>query len=246
MRRSWCFIIIFCLVAPAFLPGHAEAGVYKWIQIGKYQTRIVDSGDQGESAGEGTFAYYYYTDFTYAQIDQAGWMLGCKNWTDVNGNLIPVKIAGAGHGSADENVDTIPIPDADGTTIRTFRRYSLPNITVDGVGIDPYLFTGAYGYKVDPDYIDQWGRTADIMVESKINTSMGITINQRCFAWSQRNHDDYIIFDWTLTNTGNIDLDDDIELNGQTIQDLYFWRAGSISPSLKLRMGRLHSRNLSS
>ena len=41
------------LVSPLFLLDHTEAGVFKWIRVGKYQTKIVDSGDQGEQAGEG-------------------------------------------------------------------------------------------------------------------------------------------------------------------------------------------------
>jgi len=198
MRRTWCFIIMLFLVAPLFLLDHADAAVFKWIRVGKYQTKIVDSGDQGESAGEGTFAYHYYTDFTYSQIDHAGWHLGVKDWTDENGTFFPVKISGAGHGSADESVNTIPVPDADGVTIYSYRRYTPPAITVDGERIDdPFPLTPAD--KVDPEYIDQWGGTADMMVESTINTSMGVTINQRVFAWSQDHHDDYIIYDYDLT-----------------------------------------------
>jgi hypothetical protein len=83
MRYSWCFIIIACLVTPLLLPDHVEAGIFRWIRIGKYQTRIVDSGDQGESeGGGGIWGYHFYTDFTYAHIYHAGWMLGCKDWTD--------------------------------------------------------------------------------------------------------------------------------------------------------------------
>ena len=226
MRQSWCFILILCLVAPLFLLDQADAGVFKWFRVGKYQTKIVDSGDQGESAGEGTFAYHYYTDFTYAQIDHAGWQLGCRDWTDENGHVVAVKISGAGHGSADESVNTMPIPDADGLTIHSYRRFTPPTITVDGSRIDD-PFPLDLADEVNAEYIDQWGGTADMMIESKINTSMGVTINQRCFAWSQKNHDDYIIWDWTFTNTGNIDTDDEIELDGQTIQDFYFWRANN-------------------
>jgi hypothetical protein len=214
------------LLTPLFLLDQAESAVFKWIRVGKYQTKIVDSGDQGESAGEGTFAYHYYTDFTYSQIDHAGWHLGVRDWTDENGTLFTVKISGAGHGSADESVNTIPVPDADGFTIRSYRRYTPPSITVDGKRIDdPFPLTPAD--EVNPDYINQWGGTADMMVESTINTSMGVTINQRCYAWSQKYHDDYIIYDWTLTNTGNVDVDDDIELPNQTLHDLYFWRANN-------------------
>jgi len=226
MRRSLNVVIMLFLVSPLFLLDQAEAGVFKWIRVGKYQTKIVDSGDQGEQAGEGTFAYHYYLNFDYSQIDHAGWHLGAKNWTDENGATITHKISGAGHGSADESINTMPIADEDGFTIRLYRREAPPTISIDGERVDdPFPLTAAD--EVNPDYIAQWGGTADIMIESTINTSMGVTINQRCFAWSQKNHDDYIVFDWTFTNTGNIDLDPDIELDGQVLEDVYFWRANN-------------------
>ena len=47
---------------------------------------------------------------------------------------------------------------------------------------------------------------------------------------SQTNHDDYIIYDWTLKNTGNLDLDDDIE-STQTINDFYMMRGAQVTNS---------------
>ena len=73
MRRSWNVVIMLFLVSPLFLLDHTEAGVFKWIRVGKYQTKIVDSGDQGEQAGEGTFAYSNYLLFAQDLIDHAGW-----------------------------------------------------------------------------------------------------------------------------------------------------------------------------
>ncbi len=37
-------------------------------------------------------------------------------------------------------------------------------------------------------------------------------------------HDDYIVYDYTFTNTGNTDADDEIELPDNTINDMYvYW-----------------------
>ncbi|HKJ67072.1 MAG TPA: hypothetical protein VKA68_03895, partial [bacterium] len=200
----------------------AESGVFKWIRVGNYQTKVVDSGDQGESSGEGTFAYYYIHNFTYSMIDHAGFQIGVSEWTDENDNTWDVKISGAGHGSADELHNTIPVPDDEGITVRRYYRHQPPDIVVDGLPTnEPFPQTGD---EVNPDAIPG---TADIMVESWINTSMGLTIHQRALAWSQKNHDDYIIFDWVLENTGNIDEDAEIELPDQTLHDLYFLRANN-------------------
>ena len=53
---------------------------------------------------------------------------------------------------------------------------------------------------------------------------MGMDIHMKVLGWSQENHDDYIIFDWTFTNTGNIDLDDVVEIPNQILKDVYFMR----------------------
>ncbi|GAJ04572.1 unnamed protein product, partial [marine sediment metagenome] len=53
---------------------------------------------------------------------------------------------------------------------------------------------------------------------------MGVSVHQKVLGWNQTNHDDYVIYDWTFTNTGNVDTDDEIELQNQTINDFYFMR----------------------
>ena len=223
MKKNYSLICFLCLIFFLFIYNLAYSSEFKWIRVGKYQTKVVDSGDQGESSGEGRFAYYYYDDFSRGGIDHAGWHLGTKGWTDEGGGYWPVKISGAGHGSADESMNTIPIPDDVGITIRRYVRTQPVPITVDGFRLDdPYPLNESD--EVAPDKIPG---TADIMVESTINTSMGITINQRVLGWSQDNHDDYIIFDWTFTNTGNVDIDSDIELSNQTLPDVYFLRANN-------------------
>lgn len=216
-------IINFCLIF--FLLGYltAHAGTFKWVRVGKFQTKIVDSGDQGESSGEATFHYYYYNKFGWPPgTDHSGYQIGTKNWTDENGNTFLVKISGAGHGTCDESTNTIPVPDNEGYTIKRYVRYQPPTVTVDGFGVN--LPFPQAGDEVNPDKIPG---TADVMIESWINTSMGLTIHQRVLAWSQTNHDDYMIWDWTFINTGNVDSDADIELPNQTLEDIYFARANN-------------------
>ena len=219
MKKNFTIIIPLCLIF--FLFNLAYSGDFKWLRVGRYQTKVVDSGDQGESSGEGTFSYSYYDNFTRSGIDHAGWQLGSKDWYDEGGKYWPVKISGAGHGTCDESMNTIPIPDDEGITIRKYVRTQPPPIYVDGYRLDePFPLTESDA--VAPEKIPG---TADIMVESTINTSMGITITQKVLGWSQTNHDTYLIFDWTFTNTGNVDIDSDIELPNQTLKDVYFLRA---------------------
>nr|HQU73450.1 fibronectin type III domain-containing protein [Calditrichia bacterium] len=123
-----------------------------------------------------------------------------------------------------EETATMPVADSDGFFIKRYSRYQPPKITVDGREIqDPFPLDGSD--EVNPDIIPG---TADMMVTSTINTDMGVTITQKVLSWSQANHDDYIIYDWTFTNTGNIDLDDDIELPNQTLTNVYFLRSSRL------------------
>jgi len=233
MKRIFYLTGLLFLVFYLFTYQFAYAVEFKWIRVGSYQTRVVDSGDQGASSGENTFAYYCFDAFSGALITHAGWHLGTRDWTDEKGNFWPVKISGCGHGSVDEIENTIPVPDEAGLHIRKYVRYQPPTIIVDGFTLnEPFPRKGD---EVAPDKIPG---TADAMVESWINTSMGITIHQKVFGWSQTNHDDYMIFDWTFTNTGNVDVDDEVELPEQTLEDVYFLRANNFN-----RIGTNHPWN---
>jgi len=192
-------------------------------------TKVVDSGDQGGSTGENTMGYTWNDNFNRSFYSHRGYHLGTPNWTDENGTLWPVKISGAGHGIADEIENTIPIADKNDVFIWKYMKYQPPTITVDGMRLDEPFPRG--GDAVDPNKTG----TADVVIESVINTSMGITINQKVLAWSQIHHDQYFIYDWTFTNTGNVDEDADIELGSQTLNDVYFLRAINVN-----RVGRSH------
>ena len=202
-----------------FLFTSTYAGVYKWIRVGKYQCYVVDSGSEAAKTVRAGTCYYYDGFINYMYYFRA-WALAARDWIDENGNTLPVKVSSQGTAAEDELISTIPVPDAEGITIRRYRRFQTPAIIVDGVKLDePFPFDEAD--EVNPDKILG---TADIMVESRINTSIGVTIHQRALGWSQTNHDEYVIYIWTFKNTGNIDLDDEIELPNQTLNDLYFYR----------------------
>jgi len=207
-----------CLFLFTYTLVYADAA--KWINVGRYHRKIVDYADQGE-AGPGRNAYYYFDDFgrVASVIYGQGWQIGVRDWTDENGEYHPFQVSGCARCSSDEFVNTMPVPDDEGITIRRYMRYQPPAITVDGFRLDdPFPLAGD---EVSPDKIPG---TADVMVESWINTLLGVTIHQRVFGWSQANHDDYLLYDWSFINTGNVDLDDEIELPNQTINDLYYWR----------------------
>ncbi len=195
-----------------------QAGTFKWSRIGNIEVKVVDNTDQDQLAGSRS-AYYYYDEYWTPLLYNAGWHLGVTDWTDENGNLWAHRVVGPATAGANEINNTFPIPDDDGLTLKRYVRHEPPVVRVNGeILSDAFPLTGDY---VDPDYIPG---TADMMFESKVNTIIGLTLDQRAYVWSSPDYDDFIIYDWTFTNTGNVDMDDEIELGNQTLTDLYFMR----------------------
>jgi len=213
----------------------ADAGVYRWIRVGRYQSKVTDDANYGDSAPGRYFDYYYHPGdrdypFVSPHCRAIGWFVSARDWYDNSGTYYSYMLSGASCCIHSLIVDTMPVPDAEGITIRKYYRYAPVSIIVDGTRLDSSLLAGE---EVNPGKIPG---TADIMVESRVNTSLGLTLHQKVLAWGQINHDQYHIFDWTFTNTGNTDLDPEIELS-DTLRDVYFlrmtyWRQaqGKIAP----------------
>ena len=196
-------------------------GVAKWINIGYKLTKVVDSGDEGEGSwGWGMNSTYYDGFGEMGTHSSKAVFLGCKNWTDQNGVLHAVKTSGHGQWETDDRHVMMPVPDEYGWTIHRYMRYQPPTIKVDGLVMnEPYPLNASD--HVDPDAIEG---TADEFITSTINTDMGVTIHQKVWGFSNPNHDNYNIVEWVLENTGNTDIDDEIELPNQTITDLHLLR----------------------
>lgn len=86
-------------------------------------------------------------------------------------------------------------------------KFDLPTIMINGVDYTDRSTTVID--KIDPD------QTADRVVINKINTSCGITMTRKIYAFSQQYHDNYFITKYIFKNTGNVDNDDEIELNNK-------------------------------
>ncbi len=61
------------------------------------------------------------------------------------------------------------------------------------------------------------------MIYNKVNTQLGVTIERKIAQLSQAHNDSYIINEYTLTNTGNTDGDEGIELPNNAIDSLYLF-----------------------
>ncbi len=229
MKQRKLLILIFLLTF--FLVSGVHAQIVKLVKVGKVEARVYDHGCQSADVYERGMVKYFRGSYVSKSeensgspiqlIAEAGLLFGARNWVDTNGHTWDAMVTGhcARLRDNDNDIYQFAVPDEEGLPIRRIFAYPPPQIIVDGVHCEPSW--GSSGDEVAPEKV--WG-TADIMVESDVRLSMGLDAKQRVLAWSQPGHDDYIIWDWTFVNTGNVDRDPEIELPGQTLEDVYIAR----------------------
>lgn len=247
MKKIIQFSVLCLILSLILMASVSYAVVDKPIRVGRYWDIVHNTCNA--AAPDLAWAQYYHNshgtaipsgpmpawlyDYMWSHmICNTGFHLACRDWTEARtgigyetGTTYEYWIAGSGHDGPTEATNFMPIVEDDGLTIHKYWRYEPPLVEVDGLRAMDInnLLRPDEGDVVDPDYIDLTSSTADVMIESSVNTMMGITIHQRVYAWTQQNHDDYHIYDLTMTNTGNLDNDEEIETT-QTITDLYFNR----------------------
>ncbi|MEO0293463.1 MAG: hypothetical protein ABIN61_04470 [candidate division WOR-3 bacterium] len=217
-----------------FLTFYSYAQMMKKISVGKLEARIFDDGIQSATNLPMSHCIYvrgYYTDpwdwletTTYwpgGMLRNASILVGCRNWIDTLGNRVPYYVTGhcnrESYGPGDPYQFNVPFED--GLTIHRYSRYPPPVVKVDKELVSP-----PWGFRGDVvDSTKVWG-TADMMVECHWRLSIGMDVYQRNLAWSQPDHDDYVIWDLTFVNTGNTDRDEEIELPGQRLDSVVIMR----------------------
>jgi hypothetical protein len=137
-----------------------------------------------------------------------GWWIGCKDFTDENGNSFPYKVVTVGPRNP---VFYAAYP----VKMQMISQFDAPLVTADG--------NVTYDKPVTIDVISDTLK-ADRMILNVVNTQIGVTMERRILQFSQQYHDNYLIYEYKFTNTGNTDGDADIELPNNTVKDMYvFW-----------------------
>lgn len=148
-------------------------------------------------------AIYSYQDIQAAR----GMWIGAKDFTDENGQNFPYKVITAGP-RPPQFYSFFPIK------MELIAKFPPTNVFKDG--------NLTYQKNVEIDKID--GTIPyDRVIESVINSQLGITVTRKIFQFAQQYNDNYIVYEYTFTNTGNTDADPEIELPNNTIKDTYFW-----------------------
>ncbi len=182
----------------------------KWMSIGSIQSWFSEIGSEIEEGrikeqqdGMQWPAIYQYQD---CEAARAFW-IGSKNFTDENSVTYPYKVVHVGPRVTGAG-EFFP------QKFEMTSKFDPPIVSVDGVT--------SYNNPTDNDNVDP-DMKFDRMIENVVNTQLGLTMTRKIMQFSQQYHDNYFIYDYTFTNTGNTDNDAVIELPNRTITEAYFF-----------------------
>ncbi|OGU76370.1 MAG: hypothetical protein A2W11_13860 [Ignavibacteria bacterium RBG_16_35_7] len=182
----------------------------KWMSVGSLQSWFSEIGSEIEEGrvkvqqdGMQWPSIYQYQD---CEAARAFWM-GSKNFTDENNVTYPYKVVHVGPRVTGAG-EFFP------QKFEMTSKFDPPIVSVDGVT--------SYNNPTDNDNVDP-DMKFDRMIENVVNTQLGITMNRKIMQFSQQYHDNYFIYDYTFTNTGNTNEDEEIELPNNTITGAYFF-----------------------
>ena len=180
----------------------------KWMDIGSFQTWYSNAGSEYEEQrvlvqqdGCRWPAIYPNQDMEAAK----GIWIGVKNWKDATGHVWPVKVIHFGPRYDGDASEFVPV------AFTTTDRIARPQVVVDG--------NTSYNIPPDVDNVDPTLKPERIIYDS-VNTSIGLTMVRKMIGFTQVYHDNYVIYDYTFTNTGNTNADPTIELPGQELDSI--------------------------
>ncbi len=199
-KKRWYFYITIllasCLVYSAF--GQVQSTEKKYIRIGSLQSHF--SAYASERAWNNSYYEGLKWPAEYSKQDNSvikRFWIATPDFIDAD--LNEWKALGVYFSAGWAGESLFPV------VLKQTARYAPPIVYVDGNNL-----TAPYADDVDEIVPDQ---IADRIVTNVVNTILGITVTRTIYAFSQQYHDNYFIKEFTFTNTGNVDYDDEIELN---------------------------------
>ena len=181
----------------------AAGSLNNWFSSMGCEIEVGRSSASAQQDGLQWPAWYPYQDM---QAAKALW-IGTTNWTDTKNTLWSHKVVHVG-----PRVQGIGEFIPAGFT--TIARYDQPMVTVDGsvsMGKDPGID------KIDPSL------RPDRMIVNVVHTAIGITMTRKIMQFSQEYHDNYMIYDYTFTNTGIVNAGNTVALPQQVLTGVYFY-----------------------
>jgi hypothetical protein len=207
--HKWLAAGLLGLLLCSALPHEAQAQFKtKWLAAGSLHNWFSEIGGEIEEGLEKVQQYglrwpaiYDYQDMQAAR----GTWIGVQNFTDEFGTTYPHKVVHVGPRVSGSG-EFFPME------FKMVSRFAQPLVYVDGA---QSLGQASESEEIDPTI------PADVMIVNVTNTQTGITMTRRIMQFSQQYHDNYHVYEYTLTNTGNTDADAEIELPNKTLEGVY-------------------------
>ena len=190
------------------VPAGAQVEI-RWMAIGSLNHWFASTGHEIEEGrvsvqqdGLQWPAYYKYQDVEAA----SGLWLGVTNWKDATGTTWLQKVVHVGP-RVNGLGEFYPV------SFKTVSRFQPPTVFADGnasTGGAPLS-----NMTIDPTL------KCDRMIINIDNTAIGVTMTRKILAWTQTYNDNYFVYEYTFTNTGQIDASAAAPLSGQTLNGFY-------------------------
>ena len=195
----------------------------RWLSAGSYHNWYSAGGSEREEGLVASQQYGARWPGIYDLRDQQaakGLWIGAQDVTDEFGNRFPVRVVHVGPRA-------LGVGEFFPTRFELVSKFNLPVVTVDG---DQSFASAEMAVDtVDPEI------APDVMLISEANTLLGVSMERRVMQFSQAAHDNYHVIEYTFTNTGNTDGDDEIELPNQTLEGLIFYLQYRLSVARETR-----------
>ncbi len=224
MKKYFALVIILFLGIQCVTYGQFKN---VWMSAGSLHNWYSEIGSELEEAGflkTQQFGLQWPAIYNYQDAQAArGMWIGAKDFTDERGNFFPFKVCAVGPRSP-QFYPVVPVK------MEMKSKFAAPAVSVNG--------NLSYQKNVEIDKVDNT-LLYDRMIDNVINSQLGITISRKIFQFAQQYNDNYIVYEYTFTNTGNTDSDSEIELPNNTIKDAYFWFTfrNSINKSVRYVVG---------
>ncbi|CAN0568143.1 unnamed protein product, partial [Laminaria digitata] len=202
-----CFVLLL-LFAYATKDAHGQIKM-TWVDIGEMHSRYSDVGAHSEGATRDRSLEWPAILRHSGHYRAKAYWIGLKNWTDEFGREWEYHNARAGL-RPDGSVYFTPVE------TKLTAKFEDTEVIVDGL---PSFNTIAVVDEVDSNL------PADRVLYQKYRTTQGIETERWVYAYANETHDDYHIIRRRMTNNGNTDADSDIELEGQSLNDVLFFNA---------------------
>lgn len=208
------FVILNLLFLGVFISfNYGQTTVTKSHEIGRLWETMQASGSMpnyNPLANQMTYPGGDFRLMTGKNLDGLGVWIGVSDWVDST-DLFHTRYVSQGGFENDEATSYIK-------TISNKKRVRnrLPIVTVNGNIEERFLDTRASSTKSS-------SIPADERIETKYASDVGVQVQMRSFAQANRNHNNYIMKEYTFTNNGNINSDvGSIELPDQNLTGVYF------------------------